>query len=184
MSRVGQCLIAHPNLTSENWFHRTVIYIYEDSKNLGTLGLCLNVPTTATVKTVCHNKGILYPEGITQIHRGGPVNQHALFLLHTDEWGTGNTIDAGSTYSISSHENMLEKLAMGDQPAYWRLFAGLCAWQPGQLDAELQGQPPYTSENSWLTCQATDRLLFSVDSDEQWEMALENSSSELFDQYF
>lgn len=184
MSRIGKCLVAHPNLTSDNWFYRTVIYIYEDNERVGTLGLCLNVPTTATVKAVLHSKGILYPEGTTQVHKGGPVNEHALFLLHTDEWSTGNTIQAGHGYLISSHEQMLEKIAMGDEPAYWRMVAGLCGWTPGQLDAELRGEPPYTSEHSWLICDATDELLFLYDAEEQWQKAVEMSSSQLFDQYF
>ena len=44
-SRVGKLLIAHPNLPSDNWFNRTVIYVYNESPQQGTLGVTLNVPT-------------------------------------------------------------------------------------------------------------------------------------------
>ena len=183
MSYVGKCLVAHPNLPSTNWFHNTVIYIYQEHARLGTLGLCLNVPTTASVRALLNTKGIIYPEGISQVHKGGPVNEQAIFLLHSDEWESGNTISAGPGYRLSSDEKMLELLSNGYQPAYWRMFVGICGWGPGQLEAELKGTFPYTKENSWLVCNASDELLFGTDSEKQWTKALEISSSQMFDQY-
>lgn len=184
MSRVGQLLIAHPNVPEDNWFHQTVIYIHEDNDRIGSVGLTINVPTTATVKALLNAKGILYHEGVSQVFKGGPVNESAIILLHTDEWESHNTTTAGQGYRISSDDHMMEKISSGDAPAYWRMFVGLCGWAPGQLDMELQGIFPYTASNSWLTCRANDDILFLTEPEEVWEKSVEMASNQMFNSYF
>jgi putative AlgH/UPF0301 family transcriptional regulator len=183
-SRVGKLLIAHPNLPKDNWFYKTVIYIYSDHPNAGTLGITLNVPTTLTVNSLSYSKGILYPNEVDRCYKGGPVSKEAVIMLHTDEWCSRNTIPAGNGYRLSSDSQMFERLALGDYPAYWRMFMGLSAWAPGQLDLELTGQFPYKAESSWLLADATDYNMFNVDQTEQWEAAVELSSQQMINQFF
>ena len=184
MSRVGKILIAHPNLPSSDWFHKTVIYIYTEKEEDGTLGLCLNMPSRTRLKDLCADKGIIYPEGYTYVNLGGPVSQSSVIMLHTDEWASANTIEGGPGYRLSSDLQMFESLSLGDQPAYWKVFSGLCAWGPNQLDMELAGKFPYDNKNSWLTATANDDILFNYDGEEQWEKAVELSSQQMIDSYF
>ena len=86
--------------------------------------------------------------------------------------------------AVSSDNLMFEKLSMGDEPMYWRLFGGMCGWAPGQLDAEMKGEWPYRPENSWLIADATDTFIFSQEGDKQWQMAFELSGNQMFDQYW
>jgi putative AlgH/UPF0301 family transcriptional regulator len=79
---------------------------------------------------------------------------------------------------------MIEKISYSQPPAYWRIMGGVCSWAPGQLDMELQGQPPYRPENSWLTATTQLGLLFEVDGERQWEKALELSSQQMINSYF
>jgi len=183
-SRIGTLLISHPNLTSADWFYRSVIYIYADSEKDGTLGICFNKDSDFTLQQLCTDKGIIYPESYTRINQGGPVSQSSVIMFHTHEWFSSNTIEAGPGYCLSSDLMMFEKLALGDQPAYWKIFSGLCAWGPGQLDKELQGQFPYKPTNSWLTATASDSILFEYEGEEQWEKAVELSSQQMIDSYF
>lgn len=183
MSRAGQILIAHPNLPETNAFYRTVIYIYQDNA-LGTVGVVLNRSSAFTIKELCEDKGIEYAGSNRMLYFGGPVNKTALVLLHSDEWHSGNTVEAGAGLLASSDDQMLERIGMGDYPAYWRVFAGLSAWAPDQLNMELRGQFPYSPEYSWLTAQANDSIIFDYDGEKQWEKAVELASSQLFDQYF
>jgi len=182
-SRVGQILIAHPNLPQGTPFEKTVIYIYQDNIK-GTLGLILNKPTEWTVEDVCHDKQHSYIGPAKSLYIGGPVNTGALCMIHSDDWTSSNTMPAGPHISISSDNFMLEKLGSGNVPAYWRMCVGMSAWQPGQLDAELKGQPPYRAENSWLTAEANDTIIFDYDGDEQWEHALKYSSQQMINYYF
>lgn len=184
MSREGKLLIAHPRLPSDDWFHKTVIYIYKDSAKDGTLGLCLNMKTSMSLQGLCNDKGIIYPEGYSMIYRGGPVAPSSIIMLHSDEWYSSNSTPAGPGYTLSSDLQMFERLSLGDQPAYWRIFSGLCGWQPKQLDMELKGQFPYKPENSWLTCDANDHILFEYEGEKQWEKAVELSSQQMINSFF
>jgi putative AlgH/UPF0301 family transcriptional regulator len=184
MSMAGKLLIAHPNLPAGSPWAKTVIYVYEDKPTIGTLGLVLNKFSNFTVRELCHQKGIMFPDSAPVIHKGGPVNEQALMLLHTDEWQSQNTTPAGKSYRISSDNFMFEKIAKGDYPAYYRFFAGMAAWSPGQLNMELKGQFPFRSENSWLTADSNDSILFEYDGEKQWERAIATASSQMIDQFF
>jgi putative transcriptional regulator len=183
-NRVGKLLIAHPNLPKSDWFHKTVIYIYIDNDKDGTIGVVTNVPTTLSVKKLCYNKGILFPDNRQLVYKGGPVADNTVMVFHTDEWSNQNTMSAGSRYSLTSDNTMFERLSMGDEPAYWKAIMGICGWRPGQLDLELSGQFPYTAENSWLTCDANDSILFKYDGEDQWVKAVELSSQQMINSYF
>ena len=182
-SRVGKLLVAHPNLPENDWFRRTVIYIYNDNDQ-NTLGVALNVETSTSVKKLCYDKGIIYPSEYPSVYKGGPVQQNTVLMLHTSEWISQNTISAGPGYHLSSDSVMFERLSLGDQPAYWKMCLGLCAWAPGQLDAELSGKYPYDSSNSWLICDANDDIIFNHDGEEQWKAAVELSSYQMINQFF
>jgi putative transcriptional regulator len=183
-NRVGKLLIAHPNLPKDNWFNKTVIYIYADDDEKGTLGVAMNVKTNLPVKKVCYEKGVLYPDSTKAVFKGGPVAEASIFMFHSDDWKNNTTLTAGPRYCLTSDDTMFEKLALGDTPAYWRLFLGICAWQPGQLDMELSGRFPFKSEHSWLTADANDHILFEYDGEEQWQKALELSSQQMINSYF
>ena len=183
MSRVGKILIAHPNLPESTAFYRTVIYIYQDN-HAGTVGLVLNRPSDFTVQELCLDKGIDYSATNRLMYLGGPVSKTSLVLLHSDDWHSGNTVSAGPGLLVSSDDQMLERLAMGDYPAYWRIFAGISAWTPQQLDLELSGEFPYRPENSWLIANANDSILFDYDGDKQWKQAVELCCNQMFDRYF
>ena len=183
MSKVGKLLIAHPCLPKGNPFRKSVIYIYEDNKN-GTLGVVLNYNSSYSVRELCNQKGILFGDGTKQLHKGGPVNEQAILMLHSDEWQSQNTTEAGKNYRISSDNLMFQKISLGDCPAYYRIFAGMAGWAVGQLDMELKGQFPYKPENSWLTADANDSILFDYDGDEQWHKAVSLSSKQMINQYF
>ena len=73
---------------------------------------------------------------------------------------------------------MFQKLSLGDQPAYWRMFLGLAAWAPNQLDREL------SSSFGWLMCEANDDILFNYSEEEQWEAALALSSQQMINSFF
>ena len=184
MSYMGKLLIAHPNVEKENIFCKTVIYVYQDSPDQGSLGVILNKPSRFRISDVCAEKNIIFGDTTKRVYHGGPVNQQALVLLHSNDWSSQNTADAGNNLCVSSDNTMLEKIGSGNQPAYWRLFGGMCGWAPGQLQAELTGQFPYRPEHSWLIANATDDLIYGYDGRGQWSNLVETSSQQMFDKYF
>ena len=177
-SRVGKLLIAHPNLPGQDWFHKTVIYIYNDSPAQGTLGITLNVETAISVRRLLNDKGVIYPSETPLVNKGGPVTEQSIIMLHTPGWTSQNTIPAGPRYRMSSDPLMFEKLGLGDQPVYWRMFLGIAAWAPGQLEREMN------SPFGWLTCDANDDILFNYNGEEQWKAALDLCSQQMIHTFF
>lgn len=175
VSRAGRCLIARPN-QSQGFFHKTVVYIYEDSP-AGTAGIVLNKPSDLWLSDIAARGGREYPRGISPVYRGGPVNERAIMLLHTDDWFSSNTLNVGGGVSISSDNLMIEKILDNNTPRSMRLFCGASVWAPGQLDAEIR-------RNSWLVTPLTTAQIFDLDGETQWQTAIETAGREIIDHYF
>ena len=172
----GKLLVAHPMLTS-GLFARSVVYIYQDDLNNGTLGLILNKPTPYKVSSLLAERNMDYL-GSEHVYKGGPVNEQAIVMLHEDNWYSSNTIQTSKGLAISSDIHMMEKLSMDNKPTEWRSFAGISAWSPGQLKAELK------SSKGWLTCDADPSIVFAKDGERQWNRAVQMCANQMIDSYF
>jgi putative transcriptional regulator len=171
----GKLLVAHPNL-KDGLFVNSVIYLYQDNPT-GSLGIVLNKPTTWRVKRFLEEKNYSY-EGTEVFYKGGPVNENAVVLLHTNEWYSSNTIQVGNGLAISSDTTMLEKMSMGNSPKQWRIFSGVAAWAPRQLELEMR------STNGWQIAEPDDcSIVFDRDGERQWNSAVQLCSKQLIDQY-
>jgi len=182
MSRVGKLLIANPNFPSESPFAKSVIYVYQDDPDAGTIGLILNKPSTS-VSRFCDMNGVMFPDTEPRIHIGGPVNPSAIILLHTDDWLSTNSASIGNGLRISSDNFMFMKISTGNEPIYWRAFLGISAWRPGQLDTELEGEFPYV-KNMWLIADANDDVIFNYDGEDQWVRAVDLCSQQTINHFF
>lgn len=175
MSKTGQLLIAPPAVKGNFW-SKTVIYVTEDHER-GSIGLVLNKSSKMSIKEFSSQHGVLSDiEGF--IFVGGPVNVNALTVLHTPEWSCGNTMRINDSFSLSSSGDLLARFADGDQPKHWRMFAGLCAWAPNQLECEFKGLNGYDHNLSWLVSSANYLNVFGLESQAQWAGAIEQSSLE------
>ena len=103
----------------------------------------------------------------------------SLSFLHTNDWACKNTLRVNDFYSVSSAEDIIPRLEMGDCPSQWRIFLGMCGWGPGQLYAEIKGDPPWDHITSWCTATTTNLdLLFESDNKDQWTTCLEHAGLE------
>lgn len=171
----GKLLIAPP-VVKQSFWAKSVIYITEHHYN-GTVGVCLNKPSKMTLREFGEQCDVdLDIDG--HVYVGGPVNVKALTMLHSSEWKCKNTLRINKQFSLSSSDDLLTKIAMGDTPKYWRLLVGLCTWEPDQLECELKGKHPYRHEKSWLVATPTYPLAFSSDGTTQWTTAITQSGIE------
>lgn len=182
MNRQGRLLIAHPNLSSQTPFYKSVIYIVTDDKE-GTTGLIINKSTAYSVNSFAASYGVNLNTTKEKLRFGGPVNTKSIFLLHSEEFMTQGSIHTGNGICVSYDSLILEKMEY-QTPAYWRLCIGMCAWQPGQLDLELEAVKPYKAENSWLLAEPNDSIIFEYDGEKQWEKSLAASSRQMINQFF
>ncbi len=62
-------------------------------------------------------------------------------------------------------EDLLEAIAANRGPTRLVACLGFAGWEQGQLNDEIQN-------NSWLTIPFNDALMFDIEADRMWEVAL------------
>lgn len=175
MIKPGNILIAPPTVKGSFWY-KTVVMVTEDHSD-GTIGLVLNKRSQMSVKEFGIQLGYdLDLPGF--VYMGGPLNVKSLSFLHTSEWTSKNTMRINRNFSLSSAADILPRLSMGDTPEYWRIFLGVCGWSPGQLQGEINGDPPWNLNTSWCTASSDLELVFDSDNKDQWCNALDRSGLE------
>jgi putative transcriptional regulator len=176
-SQLGKLLISHPNFPQQSPFNKSLIYIYQDDSINGTVGVVLNKASRTSVSMLCEQNEIMFGDTQPMMYMGGPVNTSALLILHTDEWASSNTANAGGRLRISSDNHMFLKLSQGNLPIYWRAFFGFASWTPGQLQNEM-------NSSMWLTADSDEHTIFNYSGDKQWNKALELCSQQTIDYFF
>ena len=176
MNLKGKILVAHPSL-EDRVFSESVIYLYQHDKS-GSIGIVLNKPTTYLFASIMQRKHFDY-ESKRVVYNGGPVSEHALVMLHSDDWYSSNTMPLSPGIAISSDEFMLQKIAMGNEPRSWRVFSGMAAWGPGQLEQEI------SRPQGWLVAEVPNaEKLFSSKGETQWIEAIDLCSQQTINNFF
>jgi putative transcriptional regulator len=169
-------LIAMPGLADES-FARSVVYMCEHSER-GALGLVINKPSDLDVADLFDK--VELPLGREDLRdlpvlQGGPVHTERGFVLHDKVEADGED-GAESAYAstlniqdsglgMTTSKDVLEALSTGAGPKRVLVTLGYAAWAQGQLESEI-------AENSWLTVQATDGILFDTPIEQRYDKAL------------
>jgi putative transcriptional regulator len=175
MDIIGNLLIAPPAVKGNFWT-KTVIVVTEHHVN-GSVGLILNRRSQMTVNEFASQLGF-HMDVPGFLYLGGPINVKNLSFLHTPDWRCGNTMQINEHLCLSSAEEILPRLALGDRPKQWRMFLGICGWSPTQLLNEIKGLPPFEQSVSWCTANGDLELIFGSDTKDQWMQTLERSGQE------
>jgi putative transcriptional regulator len=175
VSKVGKFLVARPAINS-GFFKKSVVFIYEDTEN-GTVGLNLSTPSNLTLRAVDPQKTVDYPYPDPVLYLGGPVNDRAVMMLHSDDFVSVNTLFTDSGLNVSSDDLMVEKMFSGDWPRLFRLTVGASVWAPGQLDYEI-------NQNLWLVSDLDYSSVFELSGDDLWNWAIEFIGSKTMARYF
>jgi putative transcriptional regulator len=175
MNLVGKLLIAPPAIKNSFWY-KTVVMVTEHH-NEGSMGLVLNKRSPLSVNEFAEQLGTrLDLPGF--IYQGGPINVKSFSFLHSPEWECSNTMIVNDLFSVSSAEDILPRMALGDRPKHWRMFLGVCGWSPRQLLGEIKGTPPWNPSHSWCLTKSDTDLVFGSDTKDQWCSALDQSALE------
>jgi putative transcriptional regulator len=175
MQYVGKFLVAPPGQKDPYWRH-TVIWIYE--WDLGKhAGIIINKTANTPLKALAEHHNIRW-SGRDPLRVGGPVNPQAMILAHTPEWHCVNTMCPSDHVHITSSNIMLNRLAQNDSPGHWKMFLGMCAWMPGQLEAELD------RSTGWLITDYSDDIFWQESDEACWSHALQRASAEAVDKMF
>jgi putative transcriptional regulator len=172
----GNFLIAPPNMTDSR-FQKSVMLLTHHTE-VGSFALCMNKPTSYTLSDIAKELGL---ENLPHfpLFWGGPVTQSSIWMVHSPEWNSEGTISINDSWSVTSNHSMFYHIADGDAPRYFRFVHGFASWAPGQLEAELRGNPPWTSKSSWLVTQDPGHeWILECPEENLWEHATELCSSQ------
>lgn len=157
----GKILIANPFLKDLN-FLRSVILLCNHQAE-GSFGFVLNQELDISLTS-------LMPELDNprfKVYKGGPVQIDTLHYLHTyPQLITGGMEVMPGVYMGGNFESLKIYLNNNDlEPHRLKFFLGYSGWGDGQLAGEML-------EKTWITANATTRLLFEVGPQELWKEAL------------
>jgi putative transcriptional regulator len=165
-SLTGKCLIAMPSL-ADSTFARSVIYICAHSPE-GAMGLVVNrALDQLTFPDILDQMGIEQMADCESIrvHFGGPVESARGFVLHSADYALSSTLKVDGTAALTATTDVLRAIAEGAGPRRSLMALGYSGWGAGQLDSEIQ-------ENSWLTVDADEEILFSSRLESKWDLAV------------
>ncbi|HMR91962.1 MAG TPA: YqgE/AlgH family protein [Chitinophagaceae bacterium] len=163
----GVLLIADPFLKDPN-FLRTVVVLCEQNDD-GAVGFVIN-------RLFEHTLNELLPEAEDlplPVYYGGPVQPNSIHFVHQYPAlipGGQEIVDGicwGGDFELAL--SLLRKKEISEDKI--RIFIGYSGWDTGQLQEEIK-------EKSWLTVQATPRLLFQSNAANTWKDALKELGGE------
>ncbi|CAN5340207.1 YqgE/AlgH family protein [soil metagenome] len=163
----GTLLIANPFLKDPN-FIRTVVFICEHNAE-GTFGFVLNKLFPKSLNEVVPDlAGYTVP-----VYYGGPVQRETVHFIHQypDLIPGGEQIFT-DVYWGGNFETLLLRLKNNDLDLNKiKFFIGYSGWAASQLDGEME-------EKTWLTVDATEKLVFHPESENIWKNSLKEMGGE------
>jgi putative transcriptional regulator len=157
----GTLLIAEPFLKDPN-FMRTVVFLC-DHQEEGSFGFVINKTFNHTLDELMND----LEELKLPVYYGGPVQMDTIHFLHQyPELIPGSFQVMDGIYWGGDFETAISLIKEGSLDLNKiRFFIGYSGWGNGQLNDELK-------EKSWLTAQATRKLVFHQQIEEIWKDAL------------
>ena len=163
----GQFLVAARQLNDPN-FYKTVVLIVEHSDE-GAMGLVVNRPSSLNVATaLSHEFDVGQSDDLVYV--GGPVDQSALFMLHSGEdLDCCDRIVAPGIMTVADHDtfsSVIRSAHDGERPDLaYRIFHGCAGWAPEQLEGEVE-------RGDWLTVPACPDATFFEDPYQVWDVSI------------
>lgn len=159
----GILLIAEPFLKDPN-FQRTVVLLC-DHQVEGSFGFVINREFEHTLDELMNDMDQLR----LPVYYGGPVQMDTIHFLHMyPDIISGSFEVINGIYWGGDFETAVESLKDGTiQPDRIRFFLGYSGWSQGQLNSEIK-------EKSWLTAEATRKLVFHKTVADIWKDSLKH----------
>lgn len=162
----GQLLIAMPGIGDPRFERALVLICAHDETH--AMGIAVNRPVEGLtvpdlLKRLDVKSAIEVPADLVMI--GGPVQRERGFVVHTDDYRAGDSIELGCGVTLTPTREALEAMGTEDHPRRALLALGYAGWGAGQLEHEIR-------ENVWLTCPADETLIFDGDHEMKWTKAL------------
>ena len=164
----GRLLVAMPGIGDPRFEHAVILICAHGPDH--AMGLRLDRPAPGVDLGAVLKKldvAVPAPAQSQSVRVGGPVDRERGFVLHRDDWMSGDN-SVGFSEGLATTATRDALAAMVDPVAGPRrsvLILGYAGWGEGQLEDEI-------ADNVWLTADASQDLLFDQDFDTKWSRAL------------
>ncbi|MFN3548344.1 MAG: YqgE/AlgH family protein [Mesorhizobium sp.] len=167
-----QFLIAMPGMQDEN-FARAVIYVCAHSEE-GAMGIVINrvqplrfPDLLVQLGVVDEKQAIRLPPTARDllVRNGGPVDRSRGFVLHSDDYIVDSSLPVSEDICLTATIDILRAISRGNGPRHALMALGYAGWGAGQLEREIV-------DNGWLTCPASQDMLFDGDIDRKYDRLL------------
>ena len=169
----GWFLVAAPDMPDPR-FAGTVIYMVRHGPD-GAMGFVINRVLAEDWAGNILDPGSAPAERAGRkiaVHYGGPVGATEGFILHSDDYATGNSVRVTGKVWLSADPQILREMARRDGPVRGLFVLGYSGWAPGQLESEL-------ASDDWAVAPGDTDLLFDPDLANKWRRAWDNRGVEL-----
>tara|TARA_B100000686_G_C16685527_1_gene914541 strand:- start:763 stop:1404 length:642 start_codon:yes stop_codon:yes gene_type:complete len=154
-------------------FEKTVIVMLESDES-GALGLVINKPLGTIPLAMLIDPSLstfeereeLYKKNI-KVFWGGPVETKKIFILHTKEYQSENTINYKNV-SISQDYETLLNIVDDKGPEKSLVILGYSGWGDGQLEGEME-------KDHWILSDINLEITFDEEPVKKWDKAFKNS---------
>ena len=167
LSLENHFLIAMPSL-AKSYFERTLIYVCEHNDE-GSMGIVINQPVGMSLLELLKQVDIKTPideeKGKQIVRAGGPVSEDRGFIIHSTQEGWDSSLQLTPSLMVTTSTDILSVLGNEKAPEKSIAALGYAGWTAGQLEDEIQ-------QNSWLTVEADEELLFDTPIHLKWQTAL------------
>jgi putative transcriptional regulator len=185
----GKLLVAPPNMT--DWrFQKSVIYMWRHDV-MGAAGVMVNKAVkTPSWETICREGSITRTSDKSHsTWYGGPILTSLIGVLHTSDWHSKTSngrSDDPARFTLD--RDILEAIARDEGPKQSMITIGMANWEAGQLELEIEAQPPRPATMSWLMLDFDEDLVFGEKQHDFWDMcvsrAIQNKTKEITSKVF
>lgn len=161
-------LVAMPEM-QDPYFEKSVIFLTDFNQD-GAFGFIINKTSDMTLgEAVSFNNGHLNPAyHNVNLWYGGPVNtQQVWILLNAKSIPDKNAEDLGYNVLLAKDSKILTDHSRLHTEQDFRIFHGYAGWSAQQLDDEI-------TNSLWITCPASNELIFSTPIDQIWEKSIQS----------
>ena len=157
----GKLLLAMPGMSDPRFARAVVAMCAHDEQGALGVGVGHLVPDMS-FRDLLDNVGIdpgVAPD--VPVHRGGPVEPHRGFLLHSPEWSAPGGMALNPVFGLTASLEALREIAEGRGPKHWLFALGYAGWGAGQLDGEMQ-------RHGWFAGEASATIVFDTRAEARW----------------
>src|SRR5690606_8554682 len=131
----------------------------------GAMGIVINRPLEITLREILEQLQMDTPLHDEFVYAGGPVLTDRGVVLHRSGGQWQSTLAITDSISLTTSRDILTSFAGLDAPQEKLVALGYAGWGAGQLEHEI-------AYNFWLTCPASEEILFHTPQAQKFHAAL------------